>query len=143
MKFKESAYSRKLQDPRWQKLRLQVFERDGWACRGCGDADSMLNAHHTYYTNGAAPWDYPPESIVTLCGECHESEHANWECGEIRDALGANGFWSVYMREILAQAITGHPGSRPLTKDEAWGLIGVIEKYGLSCRERPAVKQEG
>lgn len=29
------VYLAKLRDPRWQKLRLQVFERDEWACQVC------------------------------------------------------------------------------------------------------------
>jgi hypothetical protein len=70
-------YAEKLKDPRWQKLRLQVFERDGWRCRVCDQKDNTLHAHHTYYDNNTeGPWDYPQETIVTLCDTCHEKEHA-------------------------------------------------------------------
>jgi len=30
------TYKEKLLDPRWQKKRLEVLERDGWACRALG-----------------------------------------------------------------------------------------------------------
>lgn len=32
-----SEYKEKLKDPRWQKKRLQIFERDDWCCQKCGD----------------------------------------------------------------------------------------------------------
>lgn len=74
--FSKSAYSEKLKDPRWQKLRLEIFQRDGFACRICGATDKTLNAHHSYYEKGVEGiWDYDHRSIVTLCEDCHSEEH--------------------------------------------------------------------
>ena len=67
-----SRYSQKFKDPRWQKLRLKVLERDGFKCRRCGDEKSELHIHHGYYKNGNDPWDYEMESLTTLCVDCHE-----------------------------------------------------------------------
>jgi hypothetical protein len=67
-------YLTKLRDPRWQKKRLEVLERDNWTCQLCGDKQSTLTVHHRYYTKGAEPWDYPGECLVTLCENCHEDE---------------------------------------------------------------------
>ena len=67
-------YSEKFKDPRWQKKRLEIFKRDGWACRYCFDADSMLAVHHTFYKPNYDPWDYPDASLITLCKSCHEAE---------------------------------------------------------------------
>ncbi len=61
-------------DPRWQRKRLEIFERDGWACRWCGDKHSELHAHHLAY-NGLPPWEVADELIITLCHKCHESAH--------------------------------------------------------------------
>ena len=58
-------------DPRWQKKRLQVFERDGFKCVACGDVTSPLHAHHISY-NGQ-PWETPIDEIQTLCEDCHSS----------------------------------------------------------------------
>lgn len=69
---KRSTYSEKLKDPRWQKLRLEVLERDGWACRNCGDKTETLHVHHTFYEFGKDPWDYDSASLWTLCEACHE-----------------------------------------------------------------------
>lgn len=70
----KSAYSAKLLDPRWQKLRLQILERDGWACRICFSDSLTLHVHHAIYSDGE-PWGVPASWLVTLCFECHEKEH--------------------------------------------------------------------
>lgn len=69
-----SAYTDKLKDPRWQRMRLVVFARDGWACQRCGDTETTLDCHHLYYTNGAEPWEYEPDALLTLCHPCHDME---------------------------------------------------------------------
>lgn len=69
-------YWEKLRDPRWQQCRLRVMERDQWMCRTCYAEGVTLNIHHAYYEKGRDPWDYPEESLRTLCEECHERWHA-------------------------------------------------------------------
>jgi len=61
-------------DPRWQKLRLSVLERDGWTCKICGDDVNTLYVHHRYYTPKKEIWDYDLDAFVTLCKSCHEEE---------------------------------------------------------------------
>jgi len=73
----DTAYSRKLQDPRWQKKRLKILERDQWACQKCFGTDSALHVHHRLYIPGKEPWDYDDTLLVTLCEECHENETQN------------------------------------------------------------------
>lgn len=74
-KAARSAYTEKLKDPKWQKLRLEVFERDEWTCQRCYDTESTLMVHHLYYQNGNEPWEYPIEAFSTLCNTCHATEH--------------------------------------------------------------------
>lgn len=64
-------YSEKLRDPRWQRRRLQIMERDNWRCQLCFDDESTLHVHHVWYA-GRDPWDAPDEALITLCHECHE-----------------------------------------------------------------------
>jgi hypothetical protein len=66
------AYSDKLKDPRWQKRRLEILERDGWACQICEDKEHTLHVHHKIYEQGKAPWEYDNDSLVTLCQNCHD-----------------------------------------------------------------------
>lgn len=65
------TYSEKLRDPRWQKMRLQIMERDDFSCCGCGSRFKTLNVHHTHYLKRKMPWEYPADSLVTLCEDCH------------------------------------------------------------------------
>jgi len=67
-------YSEKLKDPRWQKLRLEVFERDEWTCNACCASENTLNVHHSYYYPEKEPWEYPLDSFITLCDNCHNLE---------------------------------------------------------------------
>ncbi len=68
------SYAEKLKDPRWQKKRLQIMERDGWRCTECGDPNTTLHVHHLLYLPGREPWEYYDEFLITLCEDCHERE---------------------------------------------------------------------
>src|SRR6267378_1235176 len=70
------SYNEKLKDPRWQKKRLKIFERDNWACQLCSRTDLELNVHHLYRTS-EEPWDEPGIHLLTLCRLCHEEQLAN------------------------------------------------------------------
>lgn len=65
------TYSEKLRDPRWQKKRLEIMNRDEFGCQICGDKESTLNVHHKEYVRGKAPWDYDGNHLITLCELCH------------------------------------------------------------------------
>lgn len=67
-------YLRKLQDPRWQKKRLKIFERDGWQCQICHAMNDTLHVHHKQYMKNTEPWEYPDDYLVTLCHICHEKQ---------------------------------------------------------------------
>lgn len=67
-------YSDKLRDPRWQKKRLEVMERDSFTCLACGDSKSTLNVHHKEYHGD--PWNAPMGSLETLCESCHTERTA-------------------------------------------------------------------
>lgn len=72
-------YSVLLRDPRWQKKRLEIFERDNWTCTKCSDTMSTLAIHHLYYVYNYEPWDYPDSALVTVCELCHEKyEFLKW-----------------------------------------------------------------
>ena len=72
------TYSEKLKDPRWQRKRLEILNRDNWTCRFCGETKNTLHVHHSWYERGREPWEHEPECLITLCEECHKTE------GEIR-----------------------------------------------------------
>ena len=99
----KKTYSEKLKDPRWQRMRLKILERDSWKCRWCDEADNTLHVHHTYYERGKEPWDYPPESLLTLCENCHQFEYESRK--EAEDALlftlRERGFSTEFVYELF------------------------------------------
>lgn len=69
------TYAEKFKDPRWQRKRLEIFQRDEFTCQSCISRDKTLNVHHAFYTGyGVDPWDYPNEILFTLCDDCHAKE---------------------------------------------------------------------
>lgn len=68
-------YSDLLKDPRWQKLRLRVFERDNFHCQLCDGHTTTLAVHHKRYIRGKKPWDYELNMLITLCEGCHSLFH--------------------------------------------------------------------
>ncbi len=63
-------YADKLRDPRWQKVRLKVMERDDWRCLRCRSKTDTLNVHHLQYHG--EPWEAPDAELETLCEGCHK-----------------------------------------------------------------------
>lgn len=140
-----SPYQKKLQDPRWQKMRLRILERDEWMCQKCYDSKNTLHVHHRYYMQGCDPWDYPPEALATLCARCHEEETAQRPLAEqhLLDVLRhiglfyqdvyelADGFhhWKCpHLEEVTMCAITW------MLKDEA--LMHQLIKQFFEHRAR-------
>ena len=70
-----AKYSEKLQDPRWQRRRLEIMELNEWMCQHCYATNKTLSVHHKYYVSGREPWEYRDEALITLCNDCHRE----WE----------------------------------------------------------------
>jgi len=65
------TYSEKLKDPRWQRKRLEILQRDGWTCLCCEATDKTLHVHHILYWPKRNPWEYEDCFLQTLCEDCH------------------------------------------------------------------------
>jgi len=66
----KKTYSELLKDPRWQRKRLEVFNRDNFTCLMCGSDEETLHVHHEKYCKN--PWEVGLEHLQTLCFRCHE-----------------------------------------------------------------------
>lgn len=109
------SYSEKLLDPRWQQMRLRVYERDNFSCRNCGSNHKTLHAHHVQYHPFAdGPWDYDPDTIITLCADCHTDEHNNLDASKANVilALVKMGYWGTFELDALCDVLS------VLTKDD-------------------------
>jgi hypothetical protein len=67
------SYSEKLRNPKWQKKRLKILERDDFTCQLCGDKETELHIHHTEYKGD--PWEVSDEFLKTICKDCHGAIH--------------------------------------------------------------------
>ncbi|MFP4017948.1 MAG: HNH endonuclease [Bacteroidales bacterium] len=63
------TYAEKLKDPKWQKKRLEILERDNWTCQVCGNTKKTLHVHHFKYNSN--PWNTPELFLTTVCEDCH------------------------------------------------------------------------
>ena len=70
------TYAEKLRDPRWQRRRLEIFQRDDWKCQLCSRTDLELHVHHLYRTT-EDPWDEPDLHLLTVCQLCHDQQPGN------------------------------------------------------------------
>ena len=69
----KQTYSDLLKDPRWQKKRLEILQRDEFKCRSCTDDLSTLHVHHWFYDPDLLPWEYNENDLITLCETCHNA----------------------------------------------------------------------
>jgi len=147
-----SEYSEKLRDPRWQKKRLEILERDDWTCQKCFDSESTLVVHHRKYLPATDPWDYPDILLVTLCEDCHESERARRPEAEeiLLDALRssffseeiitlANGFYALkklHIDGVVAEAYKRALVSPDIQQELIDGFLKDLkEEEGLGCND--------
>ena len=69
------SYSEKLKDPRWQRRRLEIMQRDNFTCSGCASTTKTLHVHHSNGYRNIEPWEYGDNELKTLCEDCHDAEH--------------------------------------------------------------------
>jgi hypothetical protein len=128
-------YAELLKDPRWQKRRLEVMQRDNFKCKWCLDEKSTLHVHHLKYKNGLKPWEYPDSTLVCICEGCHQEWTDSLEqILELLATMGSNGvgLHAVYGYLLAEAAICGAikeahiEGSSPAeigTKAHAFGSV--------------------
>lgn len=69
------TYKEKLLDPRWQKKRLEVLQRENFKCQWCLCSYKTLHIHHWDYVKGREPWEYESDELGCLCTVCHAFNH--------------------------------------------------------------------
>lgn len=127
-------YRKKLLDPRWQRVRLLVFARDGWSCVACGEMTRTLHVHHLRYEAGKDPWEADTETLATLCELCHRlvspaatqtlmaelglTAEQRWEAADsVEDRLVA---WVDRRRELIETARAAPPATEFVSSRPNW-----------------------
>lgn len=74
---RKEQYHQDLEHPLWLKKRNVILERDQHQCRICG-SNHNLQVHHVKYSPGKRAWEYPNLDLITLCKDCHEKVHQDF-----------------------------------------------------------------
>lgn len=74
--MKNTNYSDKLKNPKWQRKRLEILNLRGFKCELCSCETKELHVHHRFYLKGREVWEYDNDVFKVLCCDCHEKEHA-------------------------------------------------------------------
>jgi len=130
------TYSEKFKDPRWQKMRLKILKRDKFTCQNCLDTKKTLHVHHRYYLPKTEPWDYPKDSLITLCEDCHLQEKEERQRYEsellltlrkqfLYDGLGNVACALEYMKMPLGSYLTSEFLCWLLEDEERMKALGV------------------
>jgi len=107
-----TLYQEKLKDPRWQKRRLEILQRDSWTCVGCAGTEKTLHVHHFWYEDNLDPWEYPDRCLVTLCESCHELVPSGFNLTRVQAQLSHCDKVAIdrsIVRSILQLAPKGDP----------------------------------
>ena len=135
---KKKTYAELLKDPRWQKKRLEIMQRDNFTCQHCGATDKELQVHHRLYRKNAKPWEYDNDELITLCKRCHEDEtEANNELYksflELKQTFIDLGFSTGLLQDILS-TITCTLEDYVYEKDKNYYFDIVLKYiYDVSC----------
>jgi hypothetical protein len=118
------SYSDLLRDPRWQKKRLEVLERENFACEQCEDASTELHVHHTYYAKGRKPWEYDAADLRCLCKPCHE--RVTEKTAELHRLLGECDEGSFDIILGLVRMLVAYGNDAPRVRVESYEVaMGV------------------
>lgn len=132
-----TTYAEKLRHPNWQRKRLEILNRDGFKCRLCSSTETTLHVHHLRYIRGRDPWDYGNASLITLCQDCHDYEHATVSDAEacIVDSFRCLG---AINQDIISMAVaidlSGSDNNQLSSRD--WSDLAFMVGKALEARNR-------
>lgn len=123
-------YQEKLKDPRWQRKRLKILERDDFQCQRCCEVKNTLHVHHLKY-EGSNPWDTPDEYLQTLCENCHkeETENGSISAKELVNTIRSKGFLHDDLIELAE-------GFNKMEMVHVSGVVACALSYLLSNPEK-------
>ncbi|RWR14313.1 HNH endonuclease [Paenirhodobacter populi] len=88
---------------RWQVLRQQILERDGWKCRCCGER-RRLEIDHIKSVRTHPELSFDPRNLQALCGACH-TRKTRIECGH-KEKSPERKAWADAVADLAAETAT-------------------------------------
>lgn len=150
----KNNYKEELKSPEWQRKSCNHKYLDNYTCQICGRRDKVVHVHHHFYIEGRHIWEYPDETLVTLCEDCHAKEHKFdnkliIEAIENARKVGVMGLEIVKVIDRLARPLRLHipenskvvvPSYRPLRETiykpaKMNSLLSVYERKKLFMAE--------
>jgi len=133
-------YLKKLKNPRWQRKRLEIFQRDKWTCQECGSTSNCLHVHHRFYEPDRDPCDCEDENLITLCGGCHCLEHRRAAPGDRIASLRELQEWWVVLNNPVGlpwhiEQLKHYLERQPY---RSWRIVGIYptaEEASAACDE--------
>jgi 5-methylcytosine-specific restriction endonuclease McrA len=119
------TYQEKLRDPRWQKKRLEIMQRDDFQCTCCGDRDSEIHVHHSYYEFGKEVWEYDNETLSTLCSSCHYQHTLSQK--RIKELMRTIQYENLYQFEKIVE-LSSQMNPYELSLVQKY-CVKILEKY--------------
>lgn len=68
-------YKEEFSTNEWQRKSGNKKYLDDFTCQICGSKKRLVHVHHHFYIEGRHLWEYPDETLITICEECHAKEH--------------------------------------------------------------------
>lgn len=140
-------YSQKLKDPRWQRKRLEIFQRDNWSCSVCGDKDTTLHVHHKKYIG--EPWECPDNYLETLCEDCHSFSHKDknelkllMEFGFTKEYVFNNYRFITSKGKLISKLPYKEPEKPLVEKEECKKRISGLSLSSLNYRKQHEINKE-
>jgi 5-methylcytosine-specific restriction endonuclease McrA len=78
------SYFLLLNDVRWKAKRNVILKRDNNRCVNCKSQTGLIVHHRRYLfirrlNDFVLPWEYPNETLITLCNHCHNIGHKSYK----------------------------------------------------------------
>ncbi|MEC3863308.1 HNH endonuclease signature motif containing protein [Mesobacterium sp. TK19101] len=93
-----------LRTKRWKVLRMEILERDGFACVKCG-ARGRLEVDHIRPVRDCPEKAFDPANLQSLCPSCHTAK-TRLECGH-KPPDPKRQAWSKLVEDLSKPSKTG------------------------------------
>jgi hypothetical protein len=125
------TYKQLLLDPKWQRKRMDILNRDEFTCQCCYNTEKTLHVHHLIYFPDHMPWEYEDHHLVTLCEDCHKEQKA-YDIRKMWADLSISHSTMLYVGFLLKKMIPEYVNRPEATEQAIWSFMydAIKQKIG-------------
>lgn len=136
------TYGEQLSHPLWKEKASLIKERDDFKCVRCGAGWKELHIHHKLPEPFKLAWEYPDDTLETLCEDCHA-----WETMYQRIFFRLTGdrfFWFGHFAEHVTEfyRIKSLPKTDAFALFESWVRKDPMHDEALHLKLKSTLQQE-